>query len=535
MKGGLRQSMAWLHTWAGLLVGWVLFFVFLTGTIGYFDTEIDRWMRPELPLEPQTISQAEGLALGFGYLRDVAPSATNWSVYPPNGHDIQQVSLFWSGAAADANGRIERNTAVLDHATGRPLQARDTGGGATLYQMHYLLHYLPSRVAYWIVGFCTMMMFVAIVSGVITHKRIFRDFFTFRPGKGHRSWLDFHNVMGVLALPFHLMITYSGLVFFMYTYMALALSATYGSEGRQAFFDDAYRNPERPEPAHIAAPLASMNGMHRQVVARWGEDNVRAVTVYHPGNANARVVFTRSHVDPVSNGGRMVFDGTSGEWLDGYPYRTGPVMVNDALLALHEGLFAGPVLRWLYFLTGLLGTAMIGTGLVMWTAKRKPIFADRGAESHFGMRLVERLNIGTIAGLPIAIAAYFWANRLLPADLAGRADWEVHVMFMVWAVMLIAPWFRTARQAWADQLHTAAAMFALLPALNALTTDQHLGVSLPLGAWQHAGFDLTMLAFGLAFGVAAHRLQRRAGSSEPRTESIFHGEAPASPNLTRSA
>ena len=145
-----------------------------------------------------------------------------------------------------------------------------------------------------------------------------------------------------------------------------------------------------------------------------------------------------------------------------------------------------------------------------------------------------RLNIGTIAGLPIAIAAYFWANRLLPADLAGRADWEVHVMFMVWAVMLIAPWFRTARQAWADQLYTAAAMFALLPALNALTTDQHLGVSLPMGAWQHAGFDLTMLAFGLAFGVAAHRLRRSARSREPRTESIFHGEAPASANLTRS-
>ena len=40
MKGGLRQSMAWLHTWTGLPVGWVLFFVFLTGTLGYFDSEI---------------------------------------------------------------------------------------------------------------------------------------------------------------------------------------------------------------------------------------------------------------------------------------------------------------------------------------------------------------------------------------------------------------------------------------------------------------------------------------------------------------
>src|SRR5690606_41096635 len=63
------------------------------------------------------------------------------------------------------------------------LAARATGGGETLYQMHYLLRYLPSRTAYWIVVLCTMLMLVAIVTGVITHKRIFRDFFTFRPGR----------------------------------------------------------------------------------------------------------------------------------------------------------------------------------------------------------------------------------------------------------------------------------------------------------------------------------------------------------------
>ena len=46
MKDRFRQSMAWLHTWLGLLFGWVLYFIFVTGTAGYLDTEIDRWMRP---------------------------------------------------------------------------------------------------------------------------------------------------------------------------------------------------------------------------------------------------------------------------------------------------------------------------------------------------------------------------------------------------------------------------------------------------------------------------------------------------------
>ncbi|MDH1291420.1 PepSY domain-containing protein [Comamonas terrigena] len=36
-----------MHTWTGLTVDWVLFFVFVTGTAGYFQLQITRWMQPE--------------------------------------------------------------------------------------------------------------------------------------------------------------------------------------------------------------------------------------------------------------------------------------------------------------------------------------------------------------------------------------------------------------------------------------------------------------------------------------------------------
>src|SRR3546814_5961750 len=103
--------------------------------------------------------------------------------------------------------------ASLSPATGQRLdEVRETRGGDFLYRLHYELHYMPRTVARWIVAFCTMFMLVAIISGIVTHKRIFKDFFTFRPRKGQRSWMDAHNVVAVLALPYHLMITYTGLV-----------------------------------------------------------------------------------------------------------------------------------------------------------------------------------------------------------------------------------------------------------------------------------------------------------------------------------
>src|SRR5690606_40728223 len=104
-----------------------------------------------------------------------------------------------------------------------------------------------------------------------------------------------------------------------------------------------------------------------------------------------------------------------------YP-RPGPTAVNDALLGLHEGLFATPVLRWLYFAAGLIGTAMIATGLVLWTAKRRTANAGR---AHVGLALVERLNVGPIIGLPVAIAAYFRSEgRRLGRERRSRASAE---------------------------------------------------------------------------------------------------------------
>ena len=55
MTKTFTQSMAWLHTWGGLLAGWLLFAVFLTGTLAVFDQEIDHWMHPEVRDTPVPI------------------------------------------------------------------------------------------------------------------------------------------------------------------------------------------------------------------------------------------------------------------------------------------------------------------------------------------------------------------------------------------------------------------------------------------------------------------------------------------------
>ena len=157
---------------------------------------------------------------------------------------------------------------------------------------------------------------------------------------------------------------------------------------------------------------------------------------------------------------------------------------------------------------------MIATGLVLWTVKRR----KPDTPAHSGLRLVEPLNAGTIAGLPVAIAAYFWANRLLPVDWPARAEWELHALFIVWAVMLAYAVWRPLQRAWRDELALAGLLLLLLPGLNALTSERHLGSSVPAGDWILAGFDLTALAFGAGFLFIAARLRRWTPSAADARE-----------------
>ncbi len=509
MKNGFRQSMSWVHTWGGLSVGWVLFFVFLTGTTGYFDTEIDRWMKPELPKDTATMAQS--LAVAEARLQQKAESAERWFISPPTNRDNPNLRIFWQMPGEDGKRGVTGNE-LLDSNTGDPLSGRATGGGQTLYRMHYALHYLPTNVAYWIVGICSMFMLVAIVTGVVIHKKIFKDFFTFRPQKGQRSWLDMHNLLSVTALPFHFMITYSGLIFFAFTYMPLIVASSYGTgdDAERKFFDELFAEDNKVERANSPANLASLSAMVAIAEARWGENQVRYLDIANPGDANARVSIGRQLDSPLRASPELVFDGTTGELLNDRAAATSaPRTVRDTFLGLHEGLFANTALRWLYFLSGLLGTAMIATGMILWTVKRRPAQLKKANGPDFGHRLVESLNLGTIIGLPIAIAAYFWANRLLPVDFSARSQWEVHVMFLVWLATLLYPLSRNIMRGWVDLLWLAAAAYGLLPMINALTTDRHLANSITQGDWLFASVDLTFLVTGILFAAAAITLQQR--------------------------
>ncbi|OVZ55344.1 hypothetical protein CDO44_24320 [Pigmentiphaga sp. NML080357] len=536
---GLRQSMAWAHTWSGLVLGWLLYAVFLTGTLSFFLDEINQWMRPELH---RSAPHADTARVAVDAIERLAPDAATWTLALPGArHSEVQASWREPGAAA---GRAGTRRAYLDAGSGEVIEARETRGGNFLYRFHFELYGMDRIWARWIVGLATMFMFAALISGVITHKKIFADFFTFRRDKGQRTWLDAHNATAVFALPFHLVITFSGLLLLMGTLMPGPREALYGSEGGGRFVSELRggaaggQSTGRPAERDAGAPQrveADVATLLARASEQWAGAEAGAIVMTRTAGGRPVLEIREKGGASLADRGtprRLRFDGVDGRALEA-PATAAPSAVRatyNVMASLHLGRFAGPAMRWILFLSGVLGTLMVATGLMLWVSKRLPERARLG-RTPAGHRLVEVLNVAAIAGLAVATAAYFFCNRLLPAGMAGRADWEIRGFFIVWALALAHALVRPHARAWQEQLGAAAALFAAIPLLNAWTGGHGLATSIPAGQWAIAGFDLAAVLAGVLLAWAAARIGRPA----PARKNRLPARAPSAPGGNEAA
>ncbi|MGB8695722.1 PepSY-associated TM helix domain-containing protein, partial [Acinetobacter sp.] len=185
MQKSIRQSMAWLHSWTGLIFGWLLFAIFLMGSLSYYRHDISLWMQPSLA--HIQVNQDTAIQTAYQYLEQHAPDAKTWFMNVANEQKpVNQI--YWQRS----DGAYENKT--LNPNTGQELNLAKTQGGDFFYQLHFQLFGVPILVGRLIVSLAAFIMLIALISGVITHKKILTDFFTLRAFKGQRSYLDFHNV-----------------------------------------------------------------------------------------------------------------------------------------------------------------------------------------------------------------------------------------------------------------------------------------------------------------------------------------------------
>lgn len=545
MFQNFRLAMTWVHTWFGLVLGFVLVSTFFFGALSVFDREIDRWAIPQSRFEPQPIPSFDKVLRPVfesmqptreavdalrsevnGPLPQHFNDVRSWNAYTTHRDPVLNVYAGFEVPNARDPDKTVYARRTIDPRTGEPLpDERLKIGSGFFYPMHYSLTLHWMDLGYWIVGLAALVMLIALISGVVIHRKLFREFFTFRPEKRtQRSILDLHNLTGVVALPFHFFFAFTGIVIFVGIYFPIAhtqLQPLHDLHERQ----EAQETLLPTERAGVSVSMSSVDAMVAEAQRRWAARGVAGdvgfLSVRYPGDVNGYVSVYRAGTDRIATTSDGVhFKASTGELLREDPPVSAVARINEFLAGLHLQHFRHWLLRWLYVLGGLTGCVCIVTGLLFFVEKRRSQHAQQNSQ---GARVVDALAVTTVTGMLIATLGILIANRLLPDSLPtswpGRGNLEIYSFWFTWLLAMAHAFWRTApvaqghmTLAWQEQCWTIMGMAASVVTLNWITTGDHLLRTLRDTYWPVAGLDLALLTAAALAGLAAHKIGRRTAN-----------------------
>ena len=234
IRSDILRTYQSLHTWTGIVAGLVLFIGFYAGSLSMFEDEISYWATPPVhhlpPIEGDLYDELIAKAL--------AQSPKVEQQFKINfDQDFSPMTWYEKGG-----GRGLTLNDVLMHATLSPqgelvTHAEPSNELGNLIDMLHRTAGIVGKVGHedlgvLVLGVACVLYFLALVSGIIfLLPTLVKSFFALRKGKGaNRLWLDTHNLVGVISLPFHFIIAWSVIVFAFHDVLYDGLSLVYSDQ-----------------------------------------------------------------------------------------------------------------------------------------------------------------------------------------------------------------------------------------------------------------------------------------------------------------
>jgi uncharacterized iron-regulated membrane protein len=513
MKAATLKSFLDVHTWTGLGSGLVLFIAFYAGALTVFWEELDVWDHYlDMPAQHQDYQQAQQLF-------DLALQAQ------PNAADTVRLDLSRANKPAHLVRWFER----LDDGNFEGHEFRMDSDGALsterdqslLSDFIYRLHYtagLPASFGLYVLGLVCVIYGLALVTGLLIFlPNFFRDLFIVRPGRNKkRFWLDTHNVIGVLSLPWHVMFAWSSALLAI-GFFVLAPFEYLVYEGKlQTIVGRDLGITEHIEPAGERLPPLSAAEIVEIAQGEIPAFEPHQLRYEHVGDANAVVtVRGMSEADTLVPFASVSLNAATGQVLavnDPARASAGATFYNG-LISLHYASFGGYVTRWLYFVLGLAGAFLFYSGNLLWIESRRK---RRSTEQTRGSLFMARLNSGVCIGCMAGISSAFLASRLF-AGIGNRADITEYVYFAVFFLSIGWCYLRPVATGTRDLLYLAALLSAAIPLVDLMLVDVPSWSSALVSHGPLLGVDLLAIAAAVAFWRMGAAVQRRALHGDPNS------------------
>ena len=342
------------HGWLGLAVGVFLYWICLSGTFAVLGNELIRWEQPQvtetLNYNPQDLQNAYRRML-----QDQGEISTLVTMRLPT-PDMPRVFLSANGSAwyIDETGNLSQEKAhpITDF----------------IAEFHAELH-LPHTFGELFVSILGALLTVLIISGVVAHRRIFKDAFTFRGGADtSQKQADLHNRLSVWGLPFHLMIALTGAYFGLGGPLTTLYADAMYDGDKWALFGEVYGEvPDAPSyngKMDLERALQSLESVAPEAQPLF-------VTFERPGENDEFLLLGAQHTDKFIYSEQYRFD-AMGNYLDAVGFADG-FAGQEAIFSvyrLHFGHYGSDWVLVSYLILGLALTVICVSGINIWLRKR---------------------------------------------------------------------------------------------------------------------------------------------------------------------
>lgn len=479
------------HAWVGVLSSVVLFILFFLGPFALFWKELGPWQQHLGLSTPVSESRLLEIAQREADAR-LAEGSTRLGIHLPD-DGVPWIKVESSGPDG------ERVTWIDPSSGERTSQRSDLG--YFLFSMHFLE---PVPGGKYVAGIAAVTLLLLIATGlVIQLSKLLRELVQFRPRMRPRVfWADAHKVVGILGLPFLVVFAWSGAILCLFSSLLLPVFVIGSFDGDVTAIEQAagWRWPPKPTGVSTAGPDLGL--VLKRARAALPDVRHKAFVVYNHGDVNA-VVDVRGGRDNRLSYHTNVRTSREGDvqWAHEPDKGTRHSRVSGGLHGLHFASWAGPGIKVVYALLALLGAFCILTGNLVWLERRRSRLLG------LGDIVLARVTAGACAGLCVAVAALFMANRVLPNSLVDRPSWEHCVFWTAWTLAaLYAGLLPSAACSSRQLLRGAGFMLCAVPVVNTLRTGRFPFID---GASNHLlGVEIGLVALGILLIEAGHTVRK---------------------------
>lgn len=492
------------HAWLGVVTGLLLFIVCFTGSVAVFHSEIYQWEQPGLQQKssPQTARLTIDSLVQMARQRHDMPD--DFSIALPD-HPYRDIAIIYY----QQNGKTRQHW--LSASSGETLPEGRSEITEILSHIHTDLD-LPKPYGRYLVGLSGVVMLFLLISGIIHHRRFFKDMFRLRrPKKRQAKLLSFritvselHKIIGTWGIVFQAMIAFTGSMLGLVSLVLLLMAfAAYDGDSQAAL--DGFLGPT-PEHTGIAAPMQAFSNIITTAEAHWQGFEVGYLNINNYGDSAAKITVYGDFANNLTGIQNLSFSGVSGEVMFVSDFRNMGIgaAIYGVSDTLHYAEFGGTLIKFLYLFLGVAVSGMGISGMMMWLEKQRK---NDGKYVFYS-----RLTVGVVAGLLTATAFLFVTASLYPESWADKAELQHRSYYYVWLAMIFIAYATPTVRGYLRLTALLCGTFFLSAALlNTALIVINNGLS-SIAILQHnhtiIGVNLTLLLLGAVFLQSYWRLGR---------------------------